>query len=348
MWQYNYVQYGDVLCHHGIKGQKWGVRRYQNEDGTLTALGKKRLSKNGDITFEKGLVLRRTSFKKESDAEAGKKLYSTPDEEEGEVYKTAIGGHNIIQNGKAFVHKYVTTNNITLPSIKKQVKIEKSLIKDEEIRKELIESLIKKGYTREDAANLVKPINAGMEFLKVSPLLLAAPINAIAAAINPAAAGLLPVTTLASTSGLVSFASEISAKKREQLRAIENSIGDIENKKTNKAFEDSLKKSGYNAYRDTNDRRSIETKTPIVIIDSDKNVKLTDSHKMTKEEYAKAYAVTKKFYNTKMSSDITFESLVKDGEKAYDNHVNQHILDKAEKEKQDKLLKAGKKKLDKE
>lgn len=30
------------LYHHGIKGQKWGVRRYQNEDGSLTAAGKKR------------------------------------------------------------------------------------------------------------------------------------------------------------------------------------------------------------------------------------------------------------------------------------------------------------------
>lgn len=32
-----------VLVHHGIKGMKWGVRRYRNEDGTLTALGKRRL-----------------------------------------------------------------------------------------------------------------------------------------------------------------------------------------------------------------------------------------------------------------------------------------------------------------
>ena len=32
----------DYLEHHGIKGMKWGVRRYQNADGTLTAAGKKR------------------------------------------------------------------------------------------------------------------------------------------------------------------------------------------------------------------------------------------------------------------------------------------------------------------
>jgi hypothetical protein len=30
------------LFHHGIKGMKWGVRRYQNPDGTLTSEGKKR------------------------------------------------------------------------------------------------------------------------------------------------------------------------------------------------------------------------------------------------------------------------------------------------------------------
>ena len=43
VWQYNYgPMRSDELYHHGIKGQKWGIRRYQNEDGSLTDAGKKR------------------------------------------------------------------------------------------------------------------------------------------------------------------------------------------------------------------------------------------------------------------------------------------------------------------
>ena len=51
------------LYHHGIKGQKWGIRRFQNEDGSLTAEGKKRydvapsgqMSRTGQKLYQKDL-----------------------------------------------------------------------------------------------------------------------------------------------------------------------------------------------------------------------------------------------------------------------------------------------------
>ena len=51
----------EYLQHHGIKGQHWGVRRYQRPDGSLTPAGKKRYDVDIDTAKHKVEIAKQKS-----------------------------------------------------------------------------------------------------------------------------------------------------------------------------------------------------------------------------------------------------------------------------------------------
>lgn len=74
MWSYKFVNSGDELRHYGILGMKWGVRRFQNKDGSLTPAGKRRIAEHN-------------SPNKETDAERRKRVIASRSSQE--LYKNA-------------------------------------------------------------------------------------------------------------------------------------------------------------------------------------------------------------------------------------------------------------------
>lgn len=115
----------DGLQHHGIKGMKWGVRRFQNKDGSLTSLGKKRY-RDDDVVIKKGSKQRHISEQREinlNDKETY--LYDPNNKHDKRVYEGAYSMY--IELGKGYVNKYIheyeTLKDLRMPSNKRSVEI---------------------------------------------------------------------------------------------------------------------------------------------------------------------------------------------------------------------------------
>ena len=114
-----YFYSDEYLAHHGIKGQKWGVRRFQNYDGTLTAAGKKHYGVSDD--YDGRIIPQNSNFyritnNKEDVTYDGKKYLST-NKKDHKAWQKYIGD--------AYAERGYETYNIEYMPVK-DLKIAKS------------------------------------------------------------------------------------------------------------------------------------------------------------------------------------------------------------------------------
>ena len=134
--EHNYIQ------HHGTKGQRWGVRRYQNKDGSLTDAGKKRYARDAS---EKG-------YKKQDDSgtyyktnKNGKKRENLDIDADRYVREDMTRAKRLADDSSQMTGKL---KNITDKSLRNRSKpkMDLSNMSDQQMRNEINRALLEKQY----------------------------------------------------------------------------------------------------------------------------------------------------------------------------------------------------------
>ena len=134
--------YNNELYHHGIKGQKWGVRRYQNSDGTLTSKGKNRYARDArEKEFNKydestGKYYKQSKKNGRTNLEVDAKRYVKEDTER--TKRLVDSGRNLSSD----VKRVVDTSNRN----RKVSKMDLSNMTDQEMRNEINRAMLERQY----------------------------------------------------------------------------------------------------------------------------------------------------------------------------------------------------------
>ena len=132
----------DELYHFGIKGMKWGVRRYQNSDGTLTSKGKARYTRDAkEKEFNKydettGKYYKQSKKNGRTDLQADPNRYVKEDTER--TKRLVDSGRNLSSDLK----RTVDTSNRN----RKVPKMDLSNMSDQEMRNQINRAILERQY----------------------------------------------------------------------------------------------------------------------------------------------------------------------------------------------------------
>ena len=115
------------LYHWGVKGQKWGVRRYQNKDGSLTKAGQKR--------YERDQYENKYKKKGNKVREADPNRWATED-----MQRTK----RLSEASSTLVNEFKNVNNRTTKKVR--TKMDLSSMSDKEMREKINRELLERQY----------------------------------------------------------------------------------------------------------------------------------------------------------------------------------------------------------
>ena len=121
----------DVLMHYGKKGMRWGVRRYQNKDGSLTDAGKKRYDRD----------VRENNAKKKDN----RINIDGPDAKRW-VHEDLKRSKGVVDSSRDMVRELKNIDNNTKPRSKAK-KMDLSKMSDQEMRTKINRAILEKQYT---------------------------------------------------------------------------------------------------------------------------------------------------------------------------------------------------------